>query len=464
MTAPLHRGAMLATAVACALLCVGVAVPADAQLINGADSTRPYGALFGGAEPRPTGNQSLIVNASLFGGYDDDIFARGDNPSGSPNRPRVSGEFLGGQAQIAYQRRFRNANLSASGATAMRYVLDTQEYVPTFRAGNVSYMSSLSSRTDFMVSQSVAYRPFFTPVVFPATGTVGQSVGPEFEPGSPGDIDVTGPDDFTVASDQDGIRYSTFAQLNRRMSARSGLQFRGQYGLADFSAEDTRGVNNTRWAAGGAYHYDIARPLTARLGYTYRAFRPKGQQQRVAHNINAGLVFNQPFAFQRGRTFFGFTTGSTLVTRERISEDVGDGGRTIFRLVGTANVTHTFSRAWQASVNYAHQVGFWDGFDEPVESDRVIASLGGLLTRSVDVSMSVGYLSGAIGMRERNFDTTLASARIRFALHTNVALFAQYFYYDYLYQDGVADQVLAAPQLERQGVRGGVTVWWPLLR
>ncbi len=85
----------------CAGVCLGLYTPARAQMINpdGAGSARPYQALFGGAAERPQGPQSLILNAALFGGYDDDIFARGtgSEPERGPVTA-VAGTFLGTQA------------------------------------------------------------------------------------------------------------------------------------------------------------------------------------------------------------------------------------------------------------------------------------------------------------------------------------------------------------------------------
>ena len=93
-----------------------------------------------------------------------------------------------------------------------------------------------------------------------------------------------------------------------------------------------------------------------------------------------------------------------------------------------------------------------------------MANVGGLIGRRVDVAMSAGYLSGAIGFRDRNFDTALASARARVALSQNLALFAQYFYYQYAFDEAVTTRLIVAPELERQGVRIGLTVWVPVLR
>jgi hypothetical protein len=45
-----------------------------------------------------------------------------------------------------------------------------------------------------------------------------------------------------------------------------------------------------------------------------------------------------------------------------------------------------------------------------------------------------------------------------------VALFAQYFYFQYNFVDGVAESILATPELQRQGVRAGINLFLPVVR
>jgi hypothetical protein len=135
-----------------------------------------------------------------------------------------------------------------------------------------------------------------------------------------------------------------------------------------------------------------------------------------------------------------------LLVRERVNVDGSAADRVLFRFIGTGQVRHTFTRDWVGDVTYSHSVGYIDGFVEPVEGDRVAASLSGLLTRSLELQVQASYLSGAIGLQDRNFDTGIAGARLRYALNQKLALFAQYFYF------------------ERQGFRVGLTVWLPVVR
>lgn len=456
------RGAVVVLALSA---CITVApASAHAQMVNvtsGDSSRRPFSALFGGAaEQVPRGPQSLVLDAAVFGGYDDDIFARGQNPNVGQ---RVSGQFLGSQAALTYSRRFVTSTLSAAAAGAFRYLTDEDDLVPTYASGYVGYDTALGRRTNLNLRQSFVYRPYYTPVVFPPSSPLGPSLGTPVEGSGLPDPGVGPPDDFTLASDQDGVRYSTNAQLSRQLSPRSQIQFRGMYGRADFSSSELDGIDNTRWFAGATYNYDISRDLAARLGYLYRLYNTQTGGTQIAHDLNIGVVFNKPFVLSRGKTMLSVIPGTTMLVRERISE-TGDGDRVQLRLIGTATVTHTFTADWQASADYVHFVGFMDGFAEPIEGDRIGATIGGLLTRALDVSVSAGYLSGAIGMQVRNFDTALGSARLRLALHPRAALFAQYFYYHYSYKDGVADQLLAAPEMDRHGFRAGLNVWLPMIR
>lgn len=448
-----------------AVVWLAAAAGADAQQIDGADSSRPIRSLFGGATSETPTNQSLNLSGALFGGFDDDIFARGQNPG--LGRPRVSGEFVGGQASLSYFKRLATATVQASGATSARYVTDSQELVPTFHSGTFQFGKEFGPRTSLQVRQLLLYRPFFTaaPFVgqsgtgatFPGSETgVGSDLGGGFDPSL---------DDSTISSDRTAFQYATAVDLTRRLSPRSRLEFFGVYGQSDFGqSAETANVDNTRAQVRGRYVYDLTSFLAARLGYGFRRFGAQEGRNGVNHDIDIGLILNRPFQFRRGRTEFSATTGSTLLVRDRVSTAQGGGDRTLFRVIGTGQVRHTFQGDWIADATYTRSVGFLDGFLEPVQGDRVTTSLSGLLTRGLEFQMEAGYMSGAIGMQDRNFDTALAGARLRLALTQKLALFAQYFYFQYAYDDDVAAQLLVAPELERQGFRAGLTVWLPVLR
>ncbi|WP_291990622.1 hypothetical protein, partial [Luteitalea sp.] len=441
---------------------------ADAQSppqVDGADSGRPMRTLFGGATDEIPTNQGLNLSAALFGGYDDDIFARGQNPG--LGRPRVSGEFIGGQAGLRYFKRVATATVQATGATSARYVTDSQELVPTFHAGTIAVAKEFGPRTSLQVQQLVLYRPFFSAAPFPGQSGTGATFAGA-EAGVGGDVGAgigAGLDDTTISSERTALQYATSAIFTRRLSARSRFEFFGMYGQSNFGqSAQTTNVDNTRAQLGGRYVYDLTSFLAARLGYGARRYGATGGQGGLNHDIDIGLVLNRPFQFRQGRTEFSAITGTTLLVRDRVAIGQAGGDRTLFRVIGTGRVRHTFRGDWVADAAYTRSVGFLDGFLDPFQGDMVTTSLSGLLTRALEFQAQAGYMSGAIGMQDRNFDTALAGARLRLGLTQKLALFAQYFYFQYAYDDDVAAQLLVAPELERQGFRAGLTVWLPVLR
>lgn len=445
------------------LLGAAVAAPAAAQRVDGADSSRPYRGLFGGATTASqSGPNSLVFSGSLFGGYDDDIFARGQGPRSG--NARIGGEMLGTQLSLNYAHQTPRSTFTIGSGTAARYLPARDEFVPTFYSASVGYHRQLAARTSLALRHGIGYRPFFSIVPFAGGSTLGSSLG---DPGEAPAFDEVGgeaPDDFTLATDRQALRQTGSVQLSHRLTPRSGLSAQAGYGFADFRDPALDDVSNTRWRGQANYTYDFTRFMSLRLGYGYQSFARRDGQSAGNHNINVGILYNQPFVLQRGQTRFSFSTGTSLLARERLESERDGGKRLVLRATGTATLLHVFNPNWQTQATYTRSVGFIDGLGQAVQGDVVLASLGGLLTRRIDMQASVGYTSGAIGLRERNFDTALANARVRLALTDKLALFAQYFYYQYNFDPTIAEQVIVAPELERQGVRVGLTFWLPLVR
>ena len=59
--------------------------------------------------------------------------------------------------------------------------------------------------------------------------------------------------------------------------------------------------------------------------------------------------------------------------------------------------------------------------------------------------------------------TSSAVASLRFAITRHLAAYTQYFYYHYLFEQGVTLPGYLPPNLDRQGVSVGLTAWLPLI-
>lgn len=433
----------------------------------GDSSPRVYRGLFGGVSGRSDRPQSLDFNASLFGGYDDDIFARGSAPRGRDRR--LGGGMAGLQASLGYRKQYPTYAFTASASTAGRWVTATGDVVPTYHGANVGYSQNLSPRTIFGLSQRMAYRPFFNFVPLPGASTIGPSLdeleGDDIiEPIVADDVsNVT--DDFTIAPSREAITYAGGLHLGHTLSERSGLSFGAGYSVTSFGTAEYRDLSSARYRAALRYSRRLTQYASLRLGYGYRTSRLRNGIRNDNHDIDVGVSYGRPFTFGRGRTTFSVTTGSTMLVRDRLDIEGPTGSRLVFRAIGTARLRHDFVGPWQGQVAYVRSVRFIDGFSDPLfTSDRVIASLGGLLNRRTDVQFQAGYVLGGFGSARRAYNTTLASARIRTGLTRHMGLFAQYFYYQYDFQESISSALVVPPALERQGVRAGLTVWLPLLR
>lgn len=446
------------------LLCVPSM--SEAQSMQGVGSPRPYRGLFADVGVASGRARSLDLTAGLFGGYDDDIFARGTGPR--PADRRIGGTFAGAQSTLAYRQRMPTATMSIVGSSAFRWVTATQEFVPTFQAARIAYTRSLTPRASVGLIQRATYRPFFNVVPFAAVSTVDPSLSDDAMDDGGELLDfggeADGPDDFTVGARQRAVLYAGDAQMNYQLTSRSGVQVRGGYSVADFLSPGFSGVSNVRLRGAGRYSYRLTQYASLRLGYGYQTFRLRDGRTNENHDIDVGINYARPFTMGRGRTRFTMTTGSALLVRDRLTVEGEAGNRTLFRMIGTATLTHAFIAPWQAQLGYVRSVAFLDGLGEPFEGDRVMASIGGLLAPRTDLVASAGYVSGSFGIRRRNFSTALGNVRVRTALTRHLALFAQYFYFQYDFAESLASQLIVAPQLERQGLRAGLTVWVPFIR
>src|SRR5688572_29912804 len=75
---------------------------------------RPYRGLFGSTQESP-GPQSLLLNASLYGAYDENILAKEDRASAQDLAMQRSGSYIGSQFGLDYTRSTPDLDIGASG-------------------------------------------------------------------------------------------------------------------------------------------------------------------------------------------------------------------------------------------------------------------------------------------------------------------------------------------------------------
>jgi hypothetical protein len=410
---------------------------------------RPFRGIFGGP-PDPASKQSLIASASVFGAYDDDVFADriGAADTLHPGL-RQDGIYSGMTAGLAYT---RNSNRASAGLSADVGVnkYQNRDPLPTYRVGaNVG--GQVARRTTVSVSGAAVYSPEFR---------LGGFTNP---------MSLTGAQDpFTsVLADFDlynlaALRTSAAGTLTQSIGRRASLD-------ASYVLSNVDYINNAfnyRSQFGGLrYTQRLTHNMNARLGYGYTIAEYKQRLDVLPqhiHHIDAGIDYGRALSVSR-RTHLSFSTGSAILSG---SETLG-GNSTGFsyHLTGTADLTHEMGRTWKAQLAYRRGIDVHEGFSQPFLSNAANAGLTGLISRRLSFGSGADYVTGDVGIKTgAHYSSTSANAVLEYALSSRLALFGRYVYYKYQFDRQAALDPRLPGALDRQGVRFGLSAFIPVIR
>jgi hypothetical protein len=415
--------------------------------VQPADVRRPFRGLFG-APPSPGGRQSLDATFSVFGAYDQDVFAE----QGAVTVPEVrqGGAYEGFDGGLSYARRGRRVRFNLDGsAGATNY--PNQPLFVMYRAGT-AISADLTRNTDLSISESFVYAPEFRLGLFvnpiAGSGFIDPFVG------------VAG--DLGIYRDR-SYRSNTYVGMSHQFRNRGRVS--GFYSLltATYATEQANYVNQ---GVGARYERGITRNIGMHAGYSYGIGRyPNAatNSRRGVHNLDIGLDYARALSISR-RTRFSFSTGSAFyyATQELAA---GAPQRLNYTLLGNAQLSHEMGRTWTTSVAYQRSLDFHEGFIDPFLAQSVSANLSGLLARRLQFNSTAGYTRGVIGARTNNeYDSGSASVGLQYGLTRNLAAYANYVFYRYSFPEGVAIDDRFPPSLSRNGVRVGVTASLPIIR
>ena len=406
---------------------------------------RPYRGLFGAPG---TGKHSLTLAGSIYGAYDDDVFADQFEGGAGVIGVRADGKYGGMVADLDYERTGRVALTLGTGVGLTKY--GDRDVLPTYRA--TGSISATRRRTTLSANAGVVYSPHFRLGLFVSPLTVSGFADP-FE-SLLGDYDVYG---FSA------YRSSLGASASQSLGRRATLS--AFYGL--FTVDSVKGPYNYQRQHGGAlFTRDLTRHLGLRAGYGYSVAHYTGvasDQRPGLHNIDVGVTYSRALSVSR-RTKFGFSTGSVLFASD--SAPANRSGRELqYRLTGSADLTHEMGRTWTTALTYRRGVEFQEGFYAPFLSDAVSATLGGLFSRRIKFDAATNYTRGIVGFAARDaYSTGSATAQLQFAITRILGAYATYFIYHYDFSNSIAIDPRFPRALDRQGVRVGLVTSLPLIR
>jgi hypothetical protein len=410
---------------------------------------RPYRGLFG--PPGDPTKQSLNLKASLFGAYDDDLLGGDTNDILTPAAYQQQGWYEGATAGLSYNRPGDRLALGADADVAVNHYPSLGQTNPMYR-GAVNLSGRLAQHTRANFAGDFVYSPLYRLGLFASPLSLSADADPF----------------ATVATDYDLFRLQAY-----RTGAQAGLT--QSIGHASIEAYyNTDRVNYlhydsdySSWTAGARFSMSLTRHLGYHLGYGYSTanyFLIGNGPRRAIHNIDVGADYSRALSISR-RTSFAFSTGSAILTGD--TQFLANGGRkAYFRFTGDANLRHEMGRTWSAGLAYRRSVDWRETFNQPLLSDSLTASLGGLVSRRVRFSSDANYTIGTVGFVGSNngYNSASASVGLEYALTHRFEWFTRFVYYHYRFDSGVLLNSLLAPALDRQSVRFGLNVSLPLAR
>jgi hypothetical protein len=420
---------------------------------------RPYRGLFGG--PGSPGPHSLVFTGSAYGAYDDNVVeALSNRPV---NRPwlQESGTYAGANAGLSYGFATQGERSSLQGQLGGHVTYyhhgERSDALPSSNA-NVAFGYQLTRSLRFDVMESVAYSSNYNAALAPE---LGEEFGHDIGTAPIADLDLFGLKTFRTAT-----TVSLAQQFGRYTSLAGGYHFRS-FELLETEQSDSRFRDYQTHAGSLRLGYDrpVSRNATVRLGYGIRVSdrRSRTGEPAVMHKIDAGVDYSRALSFSR-RTSFSFGTGSGIAVTERVDQGGGD-RRTRARLTGHASLVHEMGRTWTADLTYVRGFRTHEGFDDLFFTDSVTATIGGLVSRRLSFSAAAAWADSSLERsRGSGHRGVSATAQGTYGLTSYAGLFARYVYYRYRYGDNILLDDRFPRQLDRHGVRVGLTTSVPLIR
>jgi hypothetical protein len=403
---------------------------------------RPYRGLFGGNGADPNSTQALDLNISLSGAYDQNILASSGQIGIDP-RFQQSGNYDNGTISLDYSLRIPRVTFDFTGGTSYRYYPSSSQMNGSSSFVSVGMSAKLSPMTDFRATESASYLPFYSLGAVPGltTETPGQ-IAPILT-------------NYPLVQDS-AISVSSSASVDHRLTSRAS--FSADY-MAQYTKYRASGRLYDSGLAGSTYRYKLNSRATMRLGYHYSRYNytVSGLSQPTqSHDVDLGMDYTKPLSPTRTMTY-GFTVGTSVAKVVATSHVLA---------TGSAYLNRQVSRSWSANLSYSRGIQYVAGFSSPFFSDSVAAGLSGFLSPRSRLNLSAAYSNGQAGIATTNqgYKTYSGVAGYQFALNQFIALTADYDYYHYIFDPTVTLPFGLNRGLNRQSIRGGLTLWLPLLR
>lgn len=423
------------------LLVAAGTTPAFAQ-------SQPFQGLFG-ARPAGTPPKSLDLSASLFSVYDTNLprLARRDL-LGDDSQPDVYYSDL--QMGLWYTQRGERTVFSANGTSAAQYYPQLSGAMRWSGAGAVG-LTRTGRRLRFGMDQQVRYSPYSHFRVIPVPIGTNAALA-----------EISAPDVALAVSGRQSYRYDTAFSTSYQLTPRTMFNAAVQHEYLDFVPVEQHDWRRQDGSVSISHSMNAKTAFVVGYGFHRRDFEGD-RVPLVRHDMNIGVNYNSALPFSQ-RTRLAFSVGSTAMSRDRTAtESTSD---TFYRLIGSGDLEHRLSRTWHMGVQYNRWVQYIEGVSDIFLAHSVTGNLRGYLGPRVELRATSGYSTGPLryGPRQRGYDTSASTARVRMALTRGLAAQVEYVHYRYLFSDAVTLPTGIPSRGNRHVVRVGLTTWLPILQ
>jgi hypothetical protein len=451
-----------------ATLAVLVALPGVTFAQAQAPRERPMDPLFGGNALNPAVTETLDANLSVAGGTDDNVGLALGTDDG---RVGLGASFASLDGGLTYSTRRRRSEFGASGSVSVRRLFGqgvrTSE-APSY-SGGLGLALQTSQRTRFRVDQSVSWSPYYD-----------FGLLMDLQESPLGAAAATRADNAAVEART--LRTATEAAFEQELSER--LSYRLEYRLQQVD------VARGQFTDAGALvqHKAAARLMkamtantTLRLGYGFESApdavifgsREIDRSLRAGnnHSIDLGVDFARPLTLGR-RTTLLFGIGSAISSSRGPLQGAVDSTGTFvdkpttdIGLIGRVRLDQVVGGGWTVAAGFERSADYVEVLNSTVFSDAIGLDVTGLISRRVEVVSSVDYgrTNGQYALGGDHFYTGRANFMVRAAATQLLALFGEFSYYSYQFDEQFPLPEGFSSALKRRSVRIGATLWLPLL-
>ena len=404
-------------------------------------------AIFRGAENRNEDPDGLAALVELFQAYDDNVLASeaGGGAERPSNTDTVGGMYSGLNVGVQYLALGDEGLFRSWANSAVRYYPGLHDIGAAYHQAGLTFSRELGRSMSVYVSPFAAYSPLYSMQLLPESDRDLEVVQ---EPS------VFGNPDFEFAVIREAsIRYGGNAGVNFTFSPESSLRLTYGYGKTEFSS---RAMDLEVQTTGLFYNHRLSKNASLKLGYQRHEGTGYAVGPQLVESVNLGVDYRKPLSRSR-RTVVRFSTGSSIA-------ESSTGGRRM-EAIGSASLAHQMGRTWTSQIDYRRGYRYLDGFERPVFSDSVNASLRGLLNRRLELSILSSYFTGAVGLTADSprFESYLASGRLRSALTRTLAAYFEFRYYHYQFDESVIRPPGVPGSFGRRGVKAGLSLYLPLI-